>query len=229
MLHNEQLTKEQIDLYLKKFAKEQRKITKNVDIDIVIIGGGAIVLNYNFRGMTQDLDIIKPNKLLNIKDAVNKVADEFDLPSNWMNDDFITTKSYSPNLRNYATYYRTFSNYIHFYTIKDEYLIAMKLVSDRNYKFDMSDIVGIIKENENISYENIKQAILNLYGKLDIVNKETLQLVETLMNMPRENLPTIYENVIKEEEKNKMNKMSEIKKSTNSYRLKNHDDFDIEY
>ena len=210
MSHNEKITNENIDEILKSFAKEQRKLSKNVDIDIIIIGGGAIVINYGFRGMTQDLDIIKPNKLLSIKEAAHKVADKFNLPNNWINDDFKTTTSYSPNLVKYAQYYRTFSNYIHFYTIKDEYLIAMKMVSSRDFKFDMSDIVGIIMENEEITFERIKQAIIDLYENIDIVNDDTLLLVKDLLNIPRENLPAVYESVVKEEEKNRENKMKEI-------------------
>lgn len=215
MSYNEKITNENIDEILKSFAKEQRKLSKNVDIDIIIIGGGAIVINYGFRGMTQDLDIIKPNKLLSIKEAAHKVADKFNLPNNWINDDFKTTTSYSPNLVKYAQYYRTFSNYIHFYTIKDEYLIAMKMVSSRDFKFDMSDIVGIIMENKEITFEKIKQAIINLYENIDIVNDDTLLLVKDLLNIPRENLPAVYENVVKEEEKNRENKMKEISDKNN--------------
>ena len=210
MSHNEKITNENIDEILKSFAKEQRKLSKSVDIDIIIIGGGAIVINYGFRGMTQDLDIIKPNKLLSIKEAAHKVADKFNLPNNWINDDFKTTASYSPNLVKYAQYYRTFSNYIHFYTIKDEYLIAMKMVSSRDFKFDMSDIVGIIMENEEITFERIKQAIIDLYETIDIVNNDTFHLVKDLLDIPRENLPMIYENVVKEEGRNRENKMKEI-------------------
>ncbi len=88
------INKDTAHQYLKEFAKELRKETKNVDIDIIIVGGGSIVLNYNFRYSTADFDIIKPNKLINIKRSANKIADKYNLTSNWINDDFISTSSY---------------------------------------------------------------------------------------------------------------------------------------
>ena len=62
----------------------------------------------------------------------------------WINTDFMKTTSYTPNLVQYSRYYKTFSNILQIRTISAEYLVAMKLMSYREYKNDKSDIVGVL-------------------------------------------------------------------------------------
>jgi len=54
-------------------------------------------------------------------------------------------------------------------TVTAEYLLAMKLVSGREYKHDLSDVVGILLEHQKtgkpLRREDIGQAIVKLYGK----------------------------------------------------------------
>ena len=51
-------------------------------------------------------------------------------------------------LHEVSVYYRTFSNVLTIRTITAEYLLAMKLMSGRRYKNDLSDIVGILWEHQ---------------------------------------------------------------------------------
>lgn len=196
------ITKDLANQYLKEFAKELRKETKKLDIDIIIVGGGSILLNYNFRYTTGDFDIIKPNKLISIKKSAYKIAEKYNLNDKWINDDFITTDSFSNKLLSHANYYRTFSNHIHFYTIKDEYLIAMKLVSARNYKNDYSDIVGILTENDNISFSDINKAIIDLYDDYEKIDINILNEIKEYINLPKDKLCQLYDSYIKMETSN---------------------------
>ena len=54
-------------------------------------------------------------------------------------------------------------------TVAAEYLIAVKLMSGRQYKSDLSDIAGILLEHQQagspISREDIDKAITTLYGE----------------------------------------------------------------
>ena len=56
-------------------------------------------------------------------------------------------------------------------TVAGEYLVAMKLRSGRKYKFDLSDVIGIVnwhqKNSDPITLERIKQAATELYGSWD--------------------------------------------------------------
>ena len=57
-----------------------------------------------------------------------------------------------------------------------EYLIAMKMVSAREYRNDVSDVVGILiymkNESEDFSMDRIDYAIDFLYGKRESIIKE---------------------------------------------------------
>ena len=158
--------KENIDTYLFELSKSlKRKIGRDKKIEIIIVGGGSILINYDFRSGSNDIDAFYEYDIT--KEAINEVADKYNLPNDWLNNDFIKTKSYSPKIVQYSLFYKTFSNILEVRTISKEYLLAMKLMSFRQYKNDLSDIVSIINEerkrNNFIDFKKINQAVINLY------------------------------------------------------------------
>ena len=172
--------------------------------ELILIGGVSIVVNYEFRNSTSDVDCIDVNNIL-MNDAIIKVAEKYDLPTDWINTDFKITKSYSDKLINYSTYYKTFGNgTLEIRTIKDEYLIAMKLVSGRKYKNNISDIVGIIseiKKERDISLSEIEKAVIDLYGDMSKVDPFAYSLLKDCLN----NILVNYEEIKKIEKQNKDN------------------------
>lgn len=175
-------TKDNLNQYLKELAKEFRKLNgKGTPAEIILIGGASVVINYGFREMTYDMDAII-NASSSMKDAINFVGDKFGLPNGWMNDDFMKTNSYTPKIAQYSKYYRTFSNTVTFRTVTGEYLVAMKLMSGRQYKYDRSDVIGVLWEQDKtgdpLTIERIKQAVCNLYGSYEILPKEIREFVE---------------------------------------------------
>lgn len=165
MSHDIAFTNENIDNYLKALAKEYRKLSgKKMPAEIIIVGGASTLINYGFRENTYDIDAIMQSSFA-MKDAISNISNSMNLKPSWINSDFIKTKSYSPKLIQYSKYYKTFSNIVQFRTVTGEYLIAMKLMSARQFKNDLSDIVGIIKENlPRIKLEDIKRACEELYN-----------------------------------------------------------------
>lgn len=161
-------TKDNLDSYLKELAKEFRKINgSRTPAEITLIGGAAVLVNYGFREMTYDVDaIIQASS--SMKDAINHVGDRMGLPNGWLNTDFVRTTSYTPKLTQYSKYYKTFSNVLQVRTISAEYLIVMKLMAGRQYKNDLSDVVGILLEQKTtekeIGLDAIKRAANELYG-----------------------------------------------------------------
>ena len=162
-----EFTKENLDTYLKEVAKEYRKqVGKNMPAEIILIGGASVLVNYGFRNMTTDIDaVIHASSVM--KDVINRIGDRYDLPNGWLNQDFVRTESYSPNLSRYSEYFRTYSNVLTVRTIAAEYLIAMKLRSGRQYKSDLSDVLGIKKKKKKrenpITLERIQKAVSELY------------------------------------------------------------------
>lgn len=160
--------------------------------EIVLIGGAAILVNYNFRELTYDVDaiIIESNAM---KEAINTTGDKLGLSSGWLNSDFKHTQSYSDKLLEVSVYFKTFSNILQVRTIAAEYLIAMKLMSGRRYKNDISDIYGILWEHQRngtqISKKAIEQAVIVLYADMSkLPEKSVLLLEKTFENGDFENL-----------------------------------------
>ena len=122
------------------------------------------------------------NAASSMKDAINDVGDRFNLPNGWMNDEFMKTDSYTPRIRQYCRYYHTYSNAVTFYTVSGEYLVAMKLRSGREYKFDRSDVIGILWEQEKMGHpltlERIHQAVVDLYDSYDVLSSDVKAFIE---------------------------------------------------
>lgn len=198
-------TKENLDSYLKELAKEFRKINGNkMPAEIILIGGASVLINYGFREMTYDMDaIIQASS--SMKDAINSVGDRMGLPNGWLNTDFMKTTSYTPKLIQYSKYYKTFSNVLRIRTVSAEYLVVMKLMAGRQYKNDLSDVVGILLEQEKlqqqICLEDIKKAAEKLYGGYDKLSEESRTFIETVYQNP--DLTQLYEKVREDEKTNK--------------------------
>lgn len=180
-----EFTRNNLDDYLSKVAKEFRKLNgRKMRAEIILIGGASILANYGFRDSTYDIDaLIRASSAM--KDAINKVGDEYGLPNGWLNSDFTTTDSYSPNLIRYSKYYKTFGYVLDVRSVSGEYLVAMKLMSARQYKNDISDIVGILKEEKDngnsITLDTIKTAVCNLYGDWNSLPQYSQNLITEIM------------------------------------------------
>lgn len=179
-------TRENLDLYLKELAKDFRRLNgKSMPAEIILIGGAAILANYGFREMTSDIDamIVASSAM---KESINRVGDRLGLSNGWLNTDFRTTRSYSERLAEVSVYYKTFSNILTVRTVSAEYLIAMKLMSGRQYKSDLSDVVGILWEHQKagspITREAIDNAVVKLYGGWENVPEYSKKLLDAAFN-----------------------------------------------
>ena len=207
-------SKENLDVYLKALAKEYKKLNrKNTPAEIILIGGASIMINYGFREMTYDMDAII-NASSSMKDAINIVGDRYALPNGWLNTDFIRTASYTPRISRFSEYYKTYSDIVTFRTVKGKYLIAMKLMAGRQYKYDLSDVVGILWEQEEkgepLSLDIIKQAVTDLYDSFDAIPEISRKFIENIINEGR--YGELYEH-IREEEKENRNILLEFQES----------------
>lgn len=198
-------TKENLDSCLKELAKEFRKKNGNkTPAEIILIGGASILINYGFREMTYDMDaIIKSSSVM--KDAVNTVGDRLRLPVGWLNTDFVNTNSYTPRLAEYSKYYKTFSNILQIRTVSAEYLVAMKLMAGRQYKNDLSDIVGILIEQEEqgdaLTLNRIRAAIIDLYDSYDKIPENSRIFIESIYE--KKDLKEFYKQCKELEQENK--------------------------
>ena len=175
-------TKENLDQYLKELAKEfRRRNGKSMPAEIILIGGASVIINYGFREMTYDMDALI-NAASSMKDAINTVGDRNGLPSGWLNDEFRKTESYTDKIIQYSKYYKTFYGVLNVRTVTGEYLVAMKLRAGREYKYDRSDVIGILweqKKNGNpLTLERIQDAVRDLYGTDDVIAPDVQKFIE---------------------------------------------------
>lgn len=195
--NSEVFTKENLNIYLKELAKEYKKSGgRNIPVEIILIGGAAIIENYGFRELTTDIDAILPAVSI-MKEAINHVGDRFGLPNGWLNADFMKTASYSPNLSVYSVPYHTYNQVLKVRVVTGEYLIAMKLRAGRKYKYDISDIVGILAEQKKIgkpiTCEMIDTAVKNLYAGWNHFPKESIAFLRNILAV--EDYSGIYEEI----------------------------------
>ena len=200
-------TKENLDRYLKELAKDYRKRSgKEMPAEIILIGGASVVINYGFREMTYDMDAVI-DASSSMKEAINCVGDKFGLPNGWLNDDFKKTTSYTPKIAQFAKHYRTYSNIVTFMTVTGEYLVAMKMKSGRKYKYDRSDIIGVLWEQEKsgdpLTIDRIRMAVEDLYGSYNVLPEEIRQFVEQAVR--NGNYEEMYMRVRQAEAENKEN------------------------
>lgn len=180
-----EITKQSLDDYLNRLATYYKKLTgKGAEAELILIGGGAIMVNYSFRQKSTDIDALMYADSTIIQ-ASRRVADEYGLDPYWLNDDLKKTESFTPKLYQYSEYYRTFQHTLKVRTVKREYLIAMKLVSARPYKNDLSDVIGILSESlqaaDPVSFVEVDKAMNNLYGGWQKVHPHVVELFKEII------------------------------------------------
>lgn len=205
-------TREDIDHYLFLLAKEYKKRSrKNKHAELILVGGASIIINYGFRDSTTDIDaMIMADSVM--QEAIYAVAEKENIPDGWLNADFMRSGSFSSALVLHSSYYKTFANVLEVRTVKAEYLLAMKLVAGRNYKRDMSDIVGIIdtcrQEGDMITEELVEKAMNELYGSWDGVDEYVRKLYLDAINDPESGKK--YNEIVEEENANKALKLETL-------------------
>lgn len=109
-------------------------------LTLVVVGGAALVLNYNARMATQDVDafLITPPEARATRGWARVVATEMGLPADWLNDGakgFMQGISYGPLLIDAPG--------IRVYQVSPEQLLAMKLSAWRSAQ-DISDAATVL-------------------------------------------------------------------------------------
>lgn len=199
------VNKENLNTYLSELAKQYRKLNgKSVRAEIILVGGAAVLANYDFRDMTTDVDALI-QATSSMKDAINMVGDKYNLPNGWLNADFTRTASFSMKLVQHSQYYRTFSNVLQVRTVNAEYLVAMKLMSGRQYKHDLSDVIGILAEHLEkgtpLTLADIERAVTEFYGAWERLPTTSQSFIRSAMEHP--NLRQVYGQINRSEQEAK--------------------------
>ena len=142
--------------------------------DVVLVGGAVMCLVFNARVATKDVDaIFEPTAA--IRKAADKVAADFDVPADWLNDaakGFLysdpprQTVLDLPNLRVCAP--------------TAEYMLAMKCVSARFDSLDRDDVAFLIRHLNLQTPEQVFEIIGEYYPQRAVPPKSRFLVEEIL-------------------------------------------------
>ena len=172
------LSGKQILHYLEELSAEMGK--QNLKGEILLFGGAAMVLVFNARAATKDVDaIFRPKK--EIYAISKKIAVKHHLAEGWLNDSvkgFVTSDSFQQNL--FIRY-----NHLSVYTPEPEYLLAMKCISLRigMESSDIDDIKTLLKYMKIKKTEDVFNLIEKYYPQNKIPQKTFYAIDEILKQL----------------------------------------------
>ena len=160
--------KEDVERFLAQLSREIKKqFNRKTKVELIIVGGASVILNYGFRKTTMDIDAYI-SAGTSIKVAIYKIAEDNNISEEWLNSDFLKTSSFTHKLTEVSKYYKTYNQVLDVRTISDEYLVAMKLEAFRKYKYDLSDafyVIKAMKGSQSDNVDKVKKAYNYLYDK----------------------------------------------------------------
>lgn len=156
------------------------KELEKIDIvgELYLVGGAVMCLNFNARPSTMDVDAIFAPKT-KIREAVKRVADNFDINENWLND---AVKGFLSPHGEYSPYL-DLSN-LKVFCAKPEYLFAMKSLSLRLGKefHDEADLFFLMRYL-NLTTIDDTLKIIEKYYDSKLVPQKTFYAISELLEI----------------------------------------------
>src|SRR5579863_2506958 len=112
---------------------------RRVTGEIAVFGGAAIVLGFEFRTATQDVDAMITQGHGQVVKAQEEVGVELGLPPNWLNEQGTSYLSRHHDFKLFKTYPSEGQFGLRVLTATGQYLLAMRLLSLRQYGHDVQD------------------------------------------------------------------------------------------
>jgi hypothetical protein len=122
-------------------------------VDLTIVGSMAIYLNgLDIVRMTEDIDYINFSAGDDFNDAVEKVAKDNDLPSDWINSRASEIDPLPTGLKNRLKTDDRFTNIkLHFIDIETAIIMKVYSYYIRNLEKDLTDLIVLTPSQEQIS------------------------------------------------------------------------------
>ena len=195
MLHSKLIKKDDIDSIFSTLAQEYELIGGNKDINIYLVGGASIIISFDYRMSTIDIDAYyKNNKKL--EKAIETVSAKLNLPKDWINSDFVNTPSFSYKIVEKARAFSKYGKFINIFCLEPKYLIAMKLKSSRPTGGDLDDIIMMIYElrykNVAITFDEIINAYKDLYPDFSNTYDYFLEKTKAAFEIPVEDFAHLF-------------------------------------
>lgn len=177
---DQELTKAQfiaaLDALNEKLREESQSLT------FLLVGGGALMLAYDFRGATQDLDgILSPSNEETTQlfhRLAREVAKEQGIDQGWIN---VEVKNIMAGQRFQRSYFETLPQYhwsnLNLLFAKPGYLLSMKCQALRKGRKDFGDVVRLIKL---LGIRTLSELEISIepYGGWDFIGNDEFPLLK---------------------------------------------------
>jgi len=155
------MTKRQILKLLKELG--ERLLQQEIDGEIGIVGGAAMVLAFDARGATKDVDaIFKPADA--IRKAAYRIAQEHGIPADWLNDG---VKGFLPGNPQQKIVILNVPG-LRVWVPEPEYMLAMKAMSARVDTKDADDLKLLIRKLKLKSSKKVLAIVEKYYPNHEI-------------------------------------------------------------
>jgi hypothetical protein len=153
---------------------------EGTELELCIYGGAAMMLAYDYRDITKDIDAIcQPSEV--VFRLAKQVAEELDLPADWINDD---VKCYVAPHEGTRTLPWEVPG-ISITAPTASYLLAMKALACRRplpgYDGDIADLRFLIGKLQIATVDEIQEHIDRYYPD-DVIALDDTQLLEKLID-----------------------------------------------
>jgi len=172
-----EFTKEDILKNLELIAKKLKSSNKTADIGIY--GGSAIILLWEFRKSTRDIDIIIRNGEEEIKNIAKDIAVEKKYPDDWLSDQVKTFTSINYKERLFLEIPKDEPS-LRIFVPTTKYLLGMKCMAMR-HETDTEDVKNLIKLLKITKEEDVLSTV-DKYYPYDVIPNRTLFGIKKIMN-----------------------------------------------
>ena len=147
---------------------------RRVTGEIAVFGGTAIVLGFDFRDATQDVDAMIIQGHGQVVKAQQEVGAELGLPPNWLNKQGTSYLSKHNDFEMFKTYPSEGQFGLRVLTATPQYLLAMKLLSFRAYGHDLEDIVQLARRLGCTTFDDFLELVKHYYPDEQVLPEKIL-------------------------------------------------------
>ena len=144
--------------------------------EIAVFGGAAIVLGFDFREATQDIDAMITLGHGQVVRAQQEVGAELGLPPNWLNEQGTSYLSKHSDFSLFKTYPSEGQFGLRVLMATPQYLLAMKLLSFRSYGHDIQDIVQLARRLGCTTAEDLLQLVKHYYPDEQVLPEKIVEI-----------------------------------------------------
>jgi len=155
---------------ISELAIELNKKSKKTPVEhhLYIVGGAALVLGYNLRFATSDMDAVWSNQDY-FRNCINKVAKRNKLNNGWCNMDVVLSKSYTPAITDEVNCHLAMrQGSLNVWVINLWLALCMKFIAfrerDRN---DIKLIIDELRKDNIVNKDTVMAAFNDYYTKYD--------------------------------------------------------------